>query len=96
MCFNSHILNFLAADYFFNVDTQQLMVFIFHSQAQEITSTGCMPSPTSMHLLLFYYSTFVRIFQVKFQLSAIPSFGIIQRKAEVAYAEISLSCFRSR
>ena len=34
MSLNAHILNFLAADHFLNIDPQQLMVFILHPKPQ--------------------------------------------------------------
>jgi hypothetical protein len=39
--FDAYILNCLCANYFFNVDSQKLMGFIFHTKPQRLNFTVC-------------------------------------------------------
>ena len=70
--FDAHILNLFAADHLFDVDPEQLMLFIFHPQAQRADLSGGTAHGYHIHRIHFllhdltflsclHYSTFVRI-----------------------------------
>ena len=66
MCFYTHILNGFDTDYLFNIDAQQLVMFVFHSQPQRANISGGTAHGNHIHRT---YILFHRFSSVSYELA---------------------------